>query len=254
MNKKTWLSVCAMLCVYPTGRALADEHKWPINSWPAAGLQSHGGDVKSADGAVRGGLALDGQTTVQTDPSPLSNPRSVTAAIWLNAYAVDRGQQMIVAKNRYSLNEREWGVMIDRDGRIKLYVWQGKWLIVDSGHTPQPGHWQHVLARITESSADLWINGKQSKSTALKKPVAATKAPLTFGGVNDHGRIWQNLFGALDDARLYDRALSGEDQAVASGGHNISVGQRPRHFAGIEGDGKQARRRSPGRITGHGID
>jgi len=59
----------------------------------------------------------------------------------------------------------------------------------------------------------LWVNGKRVGEVALAKPLPQTAAPLTFGGVNDNGRIWQNLFGALDEARLFDRALSAEEMA-----------------------------------------
>ncbi len=50
--------------------------------------------------------------------------------------------------------------------------------------------------------------GKCGATRKLVKPLPQTAAPFTLGGVNDNGRIWQNLFGALDEARFYDRPLS----------------------------------------------
>ncbi|MEM7390787.1 MAG: LamG-like jellyroll fold domain-containing protein, partial [Verrucomicrobiota bacterium] len=191
-------------------QARAKEQRWPLDTWPEDGLQSHGGTIRTADGTVQKCLVLDGRTTLQTTHWKSGR---LTAAIWVNAYAIDRGQQMIMAKNRYSLNQREWGVMIDKDRRIKLYVWQGRWQILDSGYTPRPGHWCHVLVRLSDTSADLWIDGQPTASAEVKKGAPHTQTPLTFGGVNDNGRIRQNLFGALDDARWYDRLLSDEDIA-----------------------------------------
>jgi hypothetical protein len=194
--------------------ARAADRNWPLDGWPTNGLQGLGGEVELVDGAVNQCLRLDGHTTIQVSDSQLPHSDAFTAAIWLNAYSVDRGQQIIMGKNRYSLDEREWGVMIDKDGRIRLYVWQGSWTILDSGYRPKVGHWQHLIVSITGSTAAIWINGRIAKSVDLKNAVVATNAPLTFGGVNDNGRIWQNLFGALDDARLYDWALSDAEAAA----------------------------------------
>jgi hypothetical protein len=202
------LLVSAMAALVTSANVVGADMHWPFDAWPIPGLRGHQGEAKLADGVFNKSLVVDGQTTVEVTGFQVPDSDSFTAAIWLNAYAIDRGQQMIMAKNRYSLDEREWGAMIDRDGRIKLYVWQGAWAVVDSGHVPKVGHWQHLLVSITPTSAAIRINGSPSKSVALKRPVAKTKAPLTFGGVNDNGRIWQNLFGALDDVRMYDRALS----------------------------------------------
>jgi hypothetical protein len=202
---------------------------WPLDSWPTNDLQGLGGELQLVDGALSKCLRFDGKTTIQVRELQTQPCDAFSAAIWLNAYAIDRGQQMIMAKNRYSLDEREWGVMIDKDGRIKLYVWQGAWSIVDSGHRPKPGHWQHLLVSITPTTAAIWINGRPAKSVVLETAVLATDAPLTFGGVNDNGRIWQNLFGALDDARLYDRTLSNAEVAAlyrpVTSVHDIPVAQ-----------------------------
>jgi len=37
---------------------------------------------------------------------------------------------------------------------------------------------------------------------------------LTFGGVDDNGRIWQNFHGALDDVMLFHRALKASEMAA----------------------------------------
>jgi hypothetical protein len=70
-------------------------------------------------------LKLDGMgdyaTVAAADATAFADaPFSITACI--NVYALDRGQQMIVAKNVYAANQREWGLMIDADNR---FLWRG---------------------------------------------------------------------------------------------------------------------------------
>ena len=43
-------------------------------------------------------------------------------AAWVNPYELDAGQQMIVAKNVYSADQREWGLMLDNDNRFRFYL------------------------------------------------------------------------------------------------------------------------------------
>lgn len=212
-----------LLGLVPTLPSSAKERQWSFDLPAEPGLVARGGEMSVAPGARGNSLALDGATVLEVKDSAAAthHGNGFTCAIWVNPYAARRGQQMIVAKNRYSLDEREWGMMIDKDGRIKLYVWQGKWVIVDSGHQPEPGRWCQVVVRLTGGSADLWINGRLLKSAPLAKPMARTKAPLTFGGVNDNGRIWQNIFGALDEVHLHDRALS--DAEIAALYHPVTA-------------------------------
>ena len=164
----------------------------------------------------RGALALDGVSVLEVKESAKlgHGGKGFTLVAWVNPYTLNAGQQMIVAKNVYSQNQREWGVMIDKDGRFRLYLRQSGWQTVTAETRPKPGHWHEVGVVVTPQRAELWINGKREGVGALKQPLPQTAAPLTFGGVNDGGRIWQNLFGALDEIRLWDSPLNETEMAA----------------------------------------
>ena len=205
---------------YVSADSPAPAHRWALDSTSGPGIVVRGGTATMAPGVDGGALALDGNVVVEaTDSENLEdnhgdNQEGFSFSIWLNPYSIERGQQMVAAKNRYSLNERQWGVMIDKDGRFRLYVWQGKWVTVHAEVLPKLGAW-HLLGVVVEPrKAELWVNGKRAGHVALEKPVPNTAAPLTFGGVNHNGRIWQTLFGALDDACLFDRPLAPEEMAA----------------------------------------
>ena len=74
---------------------------WPLDA-AARSLQIHG-TAKPAAGAVDQSLALDGNSVIeQKDTADLNG--SFTVSVWFNPYVLEGSQQMIVGKNRYSLN------------------------------------------------------------------------------------------------------------------------------------------------------
>ena len=105
--------------------------------------------------------------------------------------------------------------MIDKDNRFRLYVCQGNWVTADCSAELKPGHWHLVGVVVRPGSAELWVNGKLAGAVPLTRPVPQTTAPLTFGGVDDNGRIRQNFVGALDEVRLFDRPLDTTQMAAA---------------------------------------
>jgi len=206
--------VIALLAATRSGAAEPNPH-WAFEPSAARDVIHHG-TVTVAEGIKGRCAVLDGQSCLEArDSAALSHSgRGFTLTVWVNPYVTKRDQQMVVAKNRYSLNEREWGVILDRDGLFRLYVWQGKWATTEAKTPPALGHWQLVGVVMRPDRAELWINGERAGSIVLKRPVPQTQAPLTFGAVNDNGRIWQNLFGALDEARLFDIPLSADEMTA----------------------------------------
>ncbi len=198
MKTNTRHTTLAILCLALTVPSFAADRHWSLDQPTQSGLLVLGGEVAVAPGVLGHSLALDGISILQVKESAgiTHDKRGFACSVWVNPYAAKNGQQMIVAKNRYSLNEREWGVMIDKDGRYTLYARQDGWSTLASDERPTIGQWQHVAVAISDGAARLWINGRSAGILKLDRPVPRTKAPLTFGGVNDNGRIWQNLFGA----------------------------------------------------------
>lgn len=225
---KLWLAGMIALFVFaspgaamekePANRASApdSDRTWPLDSASSKQLRHKGGAATEADGVRDKSLVLSGKSLLEVkDSTSVPNSRKpFTLVVWLNPYNLDRGQQMIAAKNRYSLNEREWGVMVDRDQKLRLYVHQGGWKTAQAGAALKTGHWHQVGVVIGSGKAELWLNGKLAGTVEVTRPIPQTKAPLTFGGVDDNGRIWQNFQGALDDVMLFHRALNAKEMAA----------------------------------------
>lgn len=132
-------------------------------------------------------------------------PFSITA--WINVHALDRGQQMIVAKNVYAANQREWGLMVDADNRLRFYLWDRGWKTVGSQTEPQPGHWMHVAVTVDRGQGRLYVNGKLEGEGPLPTSVPNTDAPLTIGAVDNGGQLMQAFLGAIDEVALFHGLL-----------------------------------------------
>jgi hypothetical protein len=83
----------------------APTHHWPFVSSGASGLILRG-KAKPTAGVEGKSLALDGQSLFEVkDSAKLTHgDAGFSLTVWLNPYALGPGQQMIAAKNRYSLN------------------------------------------------------------------------------------------------------------------------------------------------------
>jgi hypothetical protein len=205
-----------LVLILPCAKLLAADQSWSLDSPDSSALSVHG-SVSAADGVEGGSLVFDGDCLLKVKSSErlAGGEAGFTLTAWVNPYQLSRGQQMLAAKNRYSLGERQWSVMIDKDNRFRLYVYQGSWVTADSSAQPKPGHWHLIGVVVRPGSAELWVNGKMAGEVELAKPVPQTKAPLTFGGVDDNGRIRQNFVGALDEVRLFDKPFDARQMAAA---------------------------------------
>jgi hypothetical protein len=156
-------------------------------------------------------LKLDGMgdyVTVATADAIAFADAAFSITAWINAYALDRGQQMIVAKNVYAANQREWGLMIDADNRFRFYLWDQGWKTVGSQTEPRPGHWMHVAVTVDRGQGRLYVNGKLEGEGPLPASVPTTDAPLTIAAVDNSGRLMQAFLGAIDEVALFRGVLA----------------------------------------------
>ena len=206
----------AVLILFITLPALqAEDHTWSLDSLGKSGLIVHG-NVAVATGVSGESAVLNGDALLKVKGSEqlASGENGFSLLAWVNPYQLSGQQQMIAAKNCYSLGQRQWSVMIDRDNRFRLYVYQGNWVTADCPTQPQPGQWHLIGVVVRPASAELWVNGDLVGQVKLTKAIPQTKAPITFGGVDDNGRVWQNFVGAVDEIHLLDKPLDAKQMAA----------------------------------------
>lgn len=193
----------------------AERHHWSLDSAVDESILVHG-SVSEVAGVEGSALALDGDSLLEIrDSSVLTQiDEGFTFVVWVNPFDPGKQQEVIAAKNRYSLNERQWSVTIEEGGRFRLFVDQGGWRTVEAKDVPKAGQWYQVGVVLRPDKAELWINGRMAGATALENPIPKTGAPVTLGGVNDRGNRRQTLFGALDEALFFDKSLRAAEMAA----------------------------------------
>lgn len=190
-------------------------------TWPLDGVDDSftvRGTATPAAGAAGQSLVLDGESLIELkDGAGLANG-TFTVSLWFNPYDLAGGQQMLVGKNRYSLDERQWGLTIEPDGKLKAHLRQGGWREIPCAEALVEGNWHLATLTVSPSMATLYLNGKAAGEVKLGQPIAATEAPITLGGIWDEGRVRQAFHGALDEFACEPLARSAEE---------IAAGYRP---------------------------
>lgn len=190
---------------------------WSLDA-PATDTWILRGTVTPASGVAGQSLVLEGESLLELKDSATLGSGEFTVSLWFNPYDLTGGQQMIAGKNRYSRNERQWSLTLEPDGRLKAYLHQGGWRTISCAEPLKAGEWHQVTLAVGADKAALYLNGKPVGETALTKPVAATQAPITLGGIGDAGGVRQAFHGALDEFSHQPRFLSAEE---------IAAGYRP---------------------------
>lgn len=178
------------------------------------------GTAKTAAGAAGQGLVLDGDSLIELKDSAKLGAGAFTVSLWFNPYETTGTQQVLAGKNRYSRNERQWSLTIEPNGRLRAHLQQDGWITISCGESLKPGSWHLVTLVVEQDKAALFLNGKQVGDVKLKRPVAATDAPITLGGIWDAGGVHQAFRGALDECSVVARALTADE--IAAGYHPVS--------------------------------
>jgi len=224
----------------------------------AAGRQDRvEGNYKLIPGAVENALLLDGFTTVLERPAAeaprLGGDFSVEA--WVAQGAYPWNWCPIVTQQR---DERAgYALSVGPRGQIRLQVAvTGAWQTCTSEDWVLPlRNWIHIAAVFDPGSGiTLYANGKEAGALELEGPAAfAPDVDLRIGTNHeltkpshihrDHGTVasFWCLDGAIDELKIYDRALSPEEVAktFTAAGPMADCAIRPRRMpSGPKGPGR----------------
>jgi hypothetical protein len=134
---------------------------WPLDEIDDS-LIVHGVARKDS-GVSNSCIVLNGESLLELkDSDSLTTNSTFTISLWFNPYDLNGGQQMLIGKNRYSRNERQWSVTIEPDGHLKAYLYQDGWSTISSSEPLNVGTLicPQILSRWYESY--VWVSGNGS--------------------------------------------------------------------------------------------
>jgi hypothetical protein len=190
------------------------------------------GDAKDAAGTIHGALrngagfaagkvgqafSLDGtDDCVEIPDAAALRPASLTLEAWV-AFDAQPGLALIFAKPLGGGNKDSYAVWVD-SGTLNAVVadaagLEGPRLI--TSFSPVPERWYHV-AYTFDDVADqqaLYIDGIQVAIGGVTTTIGYDAQPLLLGRDTENGIPSFFLKGRIDEAAIYDRALSGADIA-----------------------------------------
>ena len=224
--------------------------------------ESSGASVADAAGSSTGayapavvlgrpGALADGNTAAQfdgTDGTHVSIPNTpaleringttaVTMEAWVNARTLELPLKFRMFFS-FPLNGASYLGISTASGTPKaiLALWIGaKQYHITSGPALVAGAWYHIAGTYDGSRLVLYVNGQVAgEITGLAGPLSIGTAGLMLGG---HPLSGYSFDGTLDDAAIYDRALTGDQVAAHYAQRVIGAGAVALQLSATDPDG-----------------
>jgi len=192
-----------------------------IDASPQGNNAATTGSPTWAAGKIGSALSLNGSTqyALAPDSASLDLTSAITMAVWLRPTVTSAKTQDVFKKavingtSGYEISLSSAGKAFVRFNQVA----SGDTLRINSSTSyPLNTVWMHVAATYDGTVMRLFINGLQEGELTATFTIATNDLPLAFGAQStvDLARLFQ---GQMDDARLYNRALSpGEVFALMS--------------------------------------
>ncbi len=178
------------------------------------------------DSTPSGALYFDGTANVVVESAPsLDFDRAVSLSFWCKPTDLPDREIFLLShgswQNRYKISlipddRIRWTLKTDTTANNGIFD-------IDSETHVAENEWYHVVATYGEGQAGLYVNGELETSIEWHGRILQTDIDLCFAQMLP-GDAAYNFIGVLDDIRLYNRVLSGqevmdlfEEVAVADG-------------------------------------
>ena len=167
-------------------------------------------------GVIGSAAAFDGIDDLVHVPTSamLQVGDALTVTTWLRVETIDGVFQTVAAKAYLALIEDTWEIGVNASGVMRWGLATEDGLNPSVNIPPPPlGTWIHVAGTFDGDAARLYIDGVLAAET-VGGVIAQDEHDVTLGGGFDNEADANWLEGALDEVRIYRRALT-EDEIAA---------------------------------------
>jgi hypothetical protein len=201
MDETSWTVDCSTTSVLDSSGNGNNGKSCPTSTGPAGGAAGKFGNGGSFDGS-------DDRVVVPRTTA-LEPTTQVTLSAWVNASAfASPGRIFFKSDNSgnavYSLDTNSTTV------RFVIRNSSSTAVTVSSSTTLSTSTWYHLVGTYDGTTANLYINGRLDSSGSLAGPLSTYSASrdLGIGAVDTGSQFWN---GKIDEARIYNRALSSDE-------------------------------------------
>jgi len=183
-------------------------------------------------GIISGALSFNGSSQYVNAGSMTFGTSAVTLAVWVKATAFQASFPFISSVMGAENSDVNIGTCMIRLGDASLANNKPQFLLTIAGSTQSlngsvgltTGTWAHVAATFDGTTMKIYVNGTLDTSATHS---GALKSTAQFWLANNVQSPTRYLNGALDDARIYSRALADVDiaalYALGTGGSSNTI-------------------------------
>ncbi|MFE7330908.1 LamG domain-containing protein [Streptomyces sp. NPDC057565] len=165
--------------------------------------------------------------SVALDDRPALNPTSaLTVSAWVNAtsWPTQIFEGSIIAKDTWASGNAGYVLRGGAGGQISFaLVIDDRWVELKTTSTVPTGGWHHVAAVYDGATVKIYIDGAlQATRTQTGALTPSTGTPAVVG--SSPADSSRDFLGSIDEARVYNRALTASDIAAAAAATDPTVG------------------------------
>jgi trimeric autotransporter adhesin len=178
---------------------------------PAAGYPGTvSGSTAVSDGTRGNVISMTGAGYVQTT-GHFGNPANVTLAAWVNLAAPDSQAAEVISLGDSVV------LRLDEAGQLKGFFYTGTtWTYTNYSVTLAGTGWHHAAYTFNDAgnTATLYLDGTAVASTSTTNSISYTLGANSFIGKHGNGETIEDFNGKIDEARVYNRALTSTEIAT----------------------------------------
>ena len=169
-------------------------------------------------GKIGGALSFDGANYASVTGASSLQPAAYAVSAWVNYSQTDTNGGDVLSMGD------SFGLRVQPDGSVKTYFYGGPavgWRIAQSTSVnTKDGQWHHIVGQYNGSLLQVYVDGTKRDERSYSDSIVYTLGTDLYLGKHGNGGDKHDFNGAIDQVRLYDRALSDSEIAalVAEGG------------------------------------
>jgi type II secretory pathway pseudopilin PulG len=163
-------------------------------------------------GKVNGALTFDGVNDYVNVGNSFPSVGVITVSAWVKPSSIGVDRQ--IASKGFDGTKTEWELKTTTaGGQVSFRHWAPGAVGVQSIHSLTAGVWTHIAGTYDGATWKIYWNGVLDNQATAGGMVATTRN-LCIGAVDINGSPGQFWSGAIDEVRIYSRALSAPEIAI----------------------------------------